>query len=161
MPVQQDIEVWRGNSRPVVILPFPDGYVPAPGATYQMVVSIGTTAILVSGVVLVDAIARQFRWPLSTSDSRLIPLGTVASYELEERSRYGEETVLSGFVIGAGGANFDVPLPVGSRLNWTDPGNRQWRMMGWIAGRSAAPRRTTQLNNSDPRNTALRMMGWI
>lgn len=46
--------------------------------------------------------------PITLEDSRLIPLGKIADYELEARAGVDQETILYGKITGTGGVNDDV-----------------------------------------------------
>lgn len=109
-----DFEVWRGNSYQVVgwAFPFaiaadeiilkitwPDGGLTKSTASGGLTVVNGTIDGVVQPVVY---------WTPSVAESRLIPLGREAKYELERRVAGGEQrTYASGYVIGVGGDNND------------------------------------------------------
>lgn len=134
MPSRIDIDVWRGNSRPAITWPLPADY--TLGSTeFALTIYAGDELLLSAGIgsgLYFDLAARSVIWDRSVADSRLIPLGRIARYELEDMG-FGEQTVFHGSVVGLGGDNIDGPpaMPDGS-LNFLSPYNSGLQLLGWI-----------------------------
>jgi hypothetical protein len=58
--------------------------------------------------LVIDVPGATITWTPSLAESRLIPLGRVASYELERRIGEAQEIVAWGQVEGLGGINADA-----------------------------------------------------
>lgn len=131
MRSQIDVIVWRGNSTPIEFL-WPDGY--APSASVALTVWAGREQLLSAlsgGGLVVDAPARRYLWDITVEQSRLIPLGKIAQYEIEDRSGI-ETTILFGWTIGQGGANDDGASPVSDgSLDFSNPQNSGLQLLGW------------------------------
>lgn len=133
MPVHIDIDIWRGNDLALIPFAWPDGYAGSTAA--QLTVWI-EDALLFSaeggGALIVDLEGRRFLWACTVEQSRQIPFGRIARYEIEDQSA-GERTIFFGTVIGLGGSNLDLaaPQPDG-QLNFNSPAQSGLQMMGWI-----------------------------
>lgn len=132
MPTQQDIEVWRGNDEPIVFA-WPDGY--EGSVAVELTVWIADTLlfrVMGGGGLLIDADARRYLWYRTLDESRLIPTGSIARYELEDQSN-DEVTLFFGAVTGRGGRNLDLNAaqPDGA-LTFNAPAQSGLQMMGWI-----------------------------
>lgn len=56
---------------------------------------------------ITDASAGEYTFSLTGAQTRLVPLGRVAKYEIERRVGTSQESFMAGFLIGEGGANDD------------------------------------------------------
>lgn len=133
MPTIVDVDIWRGNSLPPVEWPWPDGY--AGTALCQLTVWVGDELIFSvdSGEgITIDPTGRRFIWERTVAQSREIPLGRIAQYELEDRAG-GERTLFAGVLVGLGGLNLDdgTAQPGGS-LDFSYTGNTDQELDGWI-----------------------------
>lgn len=116
MPSRSDIDVWRGNTLSVVFQLNRDAQgtpLPLSGSTFVFRVLDGETELLrkaspsdelsvptpSDGKVLLS---------LAPADTRALPLGMLARYELERRVSSEETTVAFGFLNVAGGVNDDA-----------------------------------------------------
>lgn len=108
------IRIWRGATRPVGWR-LKDGN----GDLFDLTGSSFQLSIAAAGVVLIaknsdadglaiDISGATVTWTPSLAESRLIPLGRVASYELERRIGATQEIVAWGSVEGLGGINADA-----------------------------------------------------
>ena len=132
MPIYRDIEVWRGSSLPPVAWDWPQGY--AGSIDCQLTVWVGATLLLTAsgGRLVADAGGRRTLWDLTSADSRMIPLGRIARYEIEERHG-GERTIWAGTVIGLGGDNLDGPDPAPTgMLDYGNPYDSAIDLDGWM-----------------------------
>lgn len=133
MPIRQDVSLWRGNNAPAIVWTLPeDGPL---GAAYFLAIEAGGQLVLAAdtttGALVFDADALS--WTPGLAESRLVPPGRVARYEIEQRADGIETTIFFGSVTGLGGINTD-------------------------AGSSAEP---TMLDAADPENSLLLLMGWL
>lgn len=116
MPTISDIDVWMGNTLSVVFQLDQDADgtpLPLTGSTFVFRVISGGAEILrkaspsaelsvptpSNGKVLLE---------LSPADTRLLPLGRIARYELERRVSTEETTMATGFLNVRGGLNDDA-----------------------------------------------------
>lgn len=132
MPILQDIEVWRGNDVPSVEWRWPAGYVAS--LDCQLTIWIGETLLLsamTGGALIADSVERRFLWARTLQQSRLIPFGRVANYELEDKGD-GERTIFAGLVNGRGGLNLDGGGGAPGQLDFSDPANSGLLMLGWF-----------------------------
>lgn len=133
MPVFRDIDVWRGNSLPPIEWAWPEGY--AATVNCQLTVWRGAELLFSAedgGGLIVDAGARRFLWDRTVAQSRLIPPGREARYEIEDKNG-GETTIFAGTVNGLGGLNLDDADPEATgRLDFTNPYNSGHELDGWI-----------------------------
>ena len=109
------IRIWRGATRPVGWR-FKDG----DGNLFDLTGSSCRLSIAAAGVVLIaknsestdglaiDVPGATVTWTPTLAESRLIPLGRVASYELERRIGSAQEILAWGPVEGLGGVNADA-----------------------------------------------------
>lgn len=112
MPTKSDLTIWRGNNSPPVVWQYPAGF-DLTGSEIVLTVTANGAAILdlrsANSELDIDIGARTVTWPITVAQSRLIPLGSFARYELERRVPAGEErTYCYGTVTGKGGDNSDV-----------------------------------------------------
>ncbi len=133
MPIPVDIDIWRGNDLPVVTWAWPDGY--AATAACQLTIWHGDQVLLVAeggGGLVVDTIGRRFIWARTLAESRLIPKGRVAEYEIEDRNG-GETTIFYGTINGLGGLNLDNDEPQAlGQLDFSNPCNSGIELDGWL-----------------------------
>lgn len=59
-------------------------------------------------MIITDPIEAEVEWQPTTSETRLIPKGTKAQYELEVRNGADEAVYMIGKITGIGGINDDV-----------------------------------------------------
>jgi hypothetical protein len=115
------------------VWPWPDGY--AASVDCQLTIWDGETLIVQAeggGAMVIDADNRRFLWNRTLAESRLVPLGRVALYELEDRLG-GETTIFAGTVIGLGGLNLDNDEPQATGvLDFSNPYNSGNLLLGWI-----------------------------
>lgn len=133
MPVHLDIDVWRGNDLALIPFAWPEGYSGSTAA--QLTVWIGDQLLFTAeggGGLLVDIEGRRYLWARSIDQSRQIPFGRIARYEIEDQGG-GERTIFFGVVNGLGGLNLDLAAeqPEGA-LNFNSPAQSGLTMMGWI-----------------------------
>lgn len=134
MPVLRDIEIWRGNDRPAIVWPWPEGYTAS--ATCRLTIWFKDAVLIDAasggGAFEIDATARRFVWSRTVAESRMIPLGRGAAYEIEDQGS-GEETIFAGVVAGLGGLNLDRdPPPPGGALDFALAQNSDQEPEGWI-----------------------------
>lgn len=134
MPVRNDKVIWRGNTAPPLEWTIPDG-VPILGSSF--VLTIGTDAgVLIAkettnGTLLFDSENRRLAWTYTAAESRLIPEGQIAQFEIERHSDGAKITEIYGFVSGLGGLNADAE-PAGFSLDPSKTDMSSQMMMGWI-----------------------------
>jgi hypothetical protein len=129
-----DITVWRGNTRPAVVWQLPEDldlgtklFVLTIWVADALILEVDTT-----GRLYLDEATRRLAWDRTLAQSRAMPLGRLARYELEHRS-FGEETLFHGAVVGLGGDNTDGEEPSGTgALDFFNPFNTGFRLLGWI-----------------------------
>jgi hypothetical protein len=108
------ISIWRGTTRPIGWR-FKD----AAGALFDITGSTFLLSISARGAVIItktsgeagfvmDVPASTVTWTPTVDESRLIPEGAIASYELERRISGGQEILVSGPIEGMGGINADA-----------------------------------------------------
>ena len=136
MPVRDDKSIWRGNNAPALVWIIPDG-VPISGSAFFLTIGTNGTVLIAkdttSGTLLLDPDTRRLEWDYSTAESRLIPEGQIAEFEIERRSGGVEITELYGFMTGLGGLNTDAGASTGGpSLDFSNPDNSNQLMMGWI-----------------------------
>lgn len=111
-----DLEIWIGSdfSQDFELLQDNDSIFDLSGSeiVFRAVDGKGTelfrlTSVSDSEIEITDASAGEFTLSLSSSQTRLIPQGRVAQYELERRLAGTQEPLLSGFFIAEGGINDD------------------------------------------------------
>ncbi|HWJ72605.1 MAG TPA: hypothetical protein VNX29_05490 [Kaistia sp.] len=133
MPTLVDIDVWRGNNLPPTFWPWADGYLGT--ADCQLTVWVGDEELFsaVNGDGLtIDPYGRQFIWERTLDQSRVIPLGRIARYELEDRAG-GEATLFYGAVVGLGGLNLDgTQAGAEGALDFSLSANSGQDLDGWI-----------------------------
>ncbi|HWJ72420.1 MAG TPA: hypothetical protein VNX29_04560 [Kaistia sp.] len=134
MPIPFDVSIWRGNDRPDAIWAWPDGYTATTNC--QLTIWVRESLVLVAqggAALIVDTVGRRFIWRRTVAESRLIPEGRVAQYEIEDH-RGGEETIFYGTITGLGGLNLDEDEPDGSpgQLDFSTPLNSALELDGWL-----------------------------
>ncbi|MBZ9937351.1 hypothetical protein LB518_13685 [Mesorhizobium sp. BR1-1-16] len=135
MPLRVDLSIWRGNNGPALIWTLPDEVPLADSAFFLTVAAAGTLLLArdtTSGTLVLDAEARQLRLDYTTAESRLIPPGQIAEYEIERRNAGLEITELYGFLAGLGGLNADEDASNGVQLDFSNPDNSNLQLLGWI-----------------------------
>ena len=135
MPIRQDLALWRGNNAPALVWTLPDD-APA-GAGYFLTVEAGgriiASADTAAASLVLDAGAGTLSWAPSLAESRAVPPGRIATYEIEQRLDGGETTVLFGALTGLGGINADAGPTVPTALDAADPDNSPLLLLGWLA----------------------------
>ena len=119
-----DITIYRGANAPPVVWQFlkndiPDDQTAAPGDLFDLTgstlfLTIGRAREFIisansadNGLVL-DTAASTLTWAPSISDTRALPSGRIARYEIERRFGLNfQEPLAMGFVIVLGGLNSD------------------------------------------------------
>lgn len=114
-PGSYALQIWRGTTEPPFIVELPlDGT----DSEWRLKIALpdGTTltfstedATLSAENVTIDAATwTRVTWPRTVEQSRLIPLGKLATYELEQVEPGGGQGVwLAGTIEGRGGGNDD------------------------------------------------------
>jgi hypothetical protein len=109
------IRIWRGATRPVAWrLQTGDGNLfDLTGSTFRLSVAAAGVVLIAkdseaSDGLVIDVSQATVTWTPSLVESRLIPLGRLASYELERRIGDDQEIVAWGQVEGLGGINADT-----------------------------------------------------
>lgn len=104
-----DFSLHRGTNEPVVEWAFPPSF--DVDEEWELSVSWRGGSLRASsedGGLVVDLSERLVRWAYAAADTRLLPLGRVATYELERRTDAGGERVYAeGHITVAGGLNRD------------------------------------------------------
>ena len=135
MPIRADMSIWRGNNAPPLVWTIPEG-VPITGSAFYLTIGASGALLVakdtVSGSLVLNSSLRELRWTYSTAESRLIPAGQIAEYEIERRADGIEITELYGFMTGLGGLNTDASPAEGSSLDFSNPDNSNLQLMGWI-----------------------------
>lgn len=134
MPTRTDVTLWRGNNAPEIVWTLPDA--PPEGAAFFLAVEASGRMLFArdtpSGSLLLAGDA--LRWSPSLAESRAIPQGRVARYEIEQRIGDVETTLFFGDVTGLGGVNADAGAPAGATmLDAADPENTPLFLLGWLA----------------------------
>lgn len=133
MPATIDVDVWRGNSLPPIEWAWPEGY--AATVNCQLSVWVGGELLFSAqdgGGLVIDTGGRRFLWDRTLEQSRAIPLGRLARYEIEDRNG-GETTIFCGVMVGLGGLNLDTDAPAATgQLDFTNPYNSGHELDGWI-----------------------------
>ncbi len=135
MPLRVDKSIWRGNNAPALTWTLPDE-VPITGSSFFLTIGAAGSLLLakdtVSGTLLLNPTTRELRFSYTTAESRLIPAGQIAEYEIERRNAGVEITELYGFMSGLGGLNTDEAAGEGSLLDFSNPDNSNLQLLGWI-----------------------------
>ena len=110
----EDFEVWRGNSYRMAGWHFPFAL---DGSDIVLTIRWGGGEIIRSlvagGLEIADAeidgaTVPVVYWTPTVAESRSIPAGRIARYEVERRVPDGEHrTYVQGYVVGVGGVNSD------------------------------------------------------
>ena len=129
------MSIWRGNNAPALTWTLPEG-VPISGSSFFLTIGAAGSLLLAkdtaSGTLLLNPATRELRFGYTTAESRLIPPGQIAEYEIERRNAGTEITELYGFMSGLGGLNADEDAGAGSLLDFSNPDNSNLQLLGWI-----------------------------
>lgn len=135
MPLRVDMSIWRGNNAPALIWTLPDE-VPLTGSQFFLTIGAAGSLLIAkdtaAGTLILNPSLRQLRFDYSTAESRLIPAGQIAEYEIERRDAGIEITELYGFMTGLGGLNTDEAEGATSALDFSNPDNSSLQLLGWI-----------------------------
>lgn len=134
MPIRTDVTLWRGNNAPEIAWTLAEA--PPDGAAFFLAVEAGGRTLFTrdtpSGSLLLAG--STLSWSPSLAESRAIPPGRVARYEIEQRVGDVETTLFFGDVTGLGGVNADAGAPAGATmLDAADPENIPLFLLGWLA----------------------------
>ena len=120
-----DITIWRGANVPAVVWQFlkndiPDDQTAVPGDLFDLTgstlfLTIGRdTEFMISanstigGGLVLDTAASTLTWNPVLADTRTLPSGRIARYEIERRfANNSQEPLAMGFVLVTGGLNSD------------------------------------------------------
>lgn len=108
-----DFEVWRGNSYRVIGWNFPfdltgsEIVLTIKWRKWSLVKSTSDGGLLIEDTVLEGESAPVVYFEPTIEESRQIPPGRLADYEVERRIDGEERTYVTGKVIGKGGGNND------------------------------------------------------
>lgn len=110
IPANEDFEVWIGNDEDYQFEL--DGETGAPinltGSTIMFTAfKADGTELLSKQLTITDAINGIVTLSLTKEETRLIPLSSVVSYEIERRIAGKQKTFVYGNIIAAGGKNDD------------------------------------------------------
>ena len=135
MPLHVDMSIWRGNNAPPLTWTLPES-VPLTGSSFVLTIGAAGSLLLTkdttSGTLVLNPATRELQFSYTTAESRLIPAGQIAEYEIERRSSGVEITELYGFMSGLGGLNLDEEPGDGSLLDFSNPDNSNLQLLGWI-----------------------------
>jgi hypothetical protein len=110
-----DFMIWRGNSYAMARWQFlQDAETPLDLTGSEMVMratwsggSVRLTTASAANLVM-DAEEGTLTWTPSITESRSIPEGRVAKYEIERRIGGEQRTLVQGYFVGVGGVNDDA-----------------------------------------------------
>lgn len=120
-----DMMVWVGNNYPPTIIEFlgvdipddqesaPGDYIDLTGSDLYLTIGRGTPYLIEKNtladadVLVVDESVAQLQWTPTIAETRTLPLGRLAKYEVERRIDGNQQTIAAGFVIVEGGLNSD------------------------------------------------------
>ncbi|SHF51975.1 hypothetical protein SAMN02745157_2286 [Kaistia soli DSM 19436] len=135
MPVRNDMSIWRGNNAPALVWTLPEE-IPITGSAFFLTIGASGSLLVAkdttSGSLLIDPTSRELRWDYTTAESRLIPAGQIAEYEIERHTAGVEITEIYGFMTGLGGLNTDASPSEGGSLDFSNSDNSNLQLMGWI-----------------------------
>lgn len=115
MPASYNMPIWRGNNSPVAWR-----FKNADGSLFDLT---GSRLILtifwrgqrkitkdssVDAAFVVDLVTSIATWTPTVAETRSIPLGSLAEYELERWIGAEQKTLVAGNVMAQGGKNIDV-----------------------------------------------------
>ena len=112
MPTQKDITIWRGNTETI-----PVEVKARVGATVAVVNLTGSTlhfraewvgGVIVKDLDIIDAPLGLAELRLTKAETRGVPQGAPALYEIERRVGTEEKTIAYGRLIASGGLNTDA-----------------------------------------------------
>lgn len=123
-----DINITRGNNYPPIQWQFlssenPDVIFPVTGSVFKLtIVWRGHSIIRSSDIdpgLTIDVSTSILTWNYSSDESRSLPLGRIARYEIERWIGGNEQTFIDGYVAVDEGLNPDSlsPLPVGALID--------------------------------------------
>lgn len=121
---QGDITVWRGANAPPVIwellrTDIPDDQAAVSDDIFDLTGSVVWLTVFLADEQLIalntdddatltfDITTGRVSWSPTLDESRLVPRGRKADYELERRMAGAQEPLAAGFVIALGGHNLD------------------------------------------------------
>ncbi len=135
MPLHVDMSIWRGNNAPALTWTLPDT-VPLTDSDFFLTIGVAGTLLLTkdtgSGTLVLNPATRALTFSYTTAESRQIPEGQIAEYEIERHTDGVEITEIYGFMTGLGGLNTDEAPGTGSALDFSAPENSNLQLMGWI-----------------------------
>ena len=135
MPLHVDMSIWRGNNAPALTWTLPDT-VPLTDSAFYLTIGAAGTILLtkdtIGGTLVLNTSTRQLSFSYTTAESRLIPAGQIAEYEIERHTDGVEITEIYGFMTGLGGLNTDETPGTGGALDFSAPENSNLQLMGWI-----------------------------
>jgi len=128
------MSIWRGNSAPPLVWALPDD-IPITGSDFFLTIGVSGSVLLsrdtASGTLTLNSALRQLEWDYSAAESRLIPEGQIARYEIERHAGSVEITEIYGPLTGLGGLNPDASPGMPAELDFSNPDNSGQQMMGW------------------------------
>lgn len=115
-PGTYDFVLFRGTTTPLVVqlleVDENDVETPVPFDDVRLSVYDGDTLLfrksLGDGIEVTDSGQSEVTWTPTVAESRSIPLGPVAKYELEVRDGSSQRVFLTGTITGSGGLNDDA-----------------------------------------------------
>ncbi|HEX2554260.1 MAG TPA: hypothetical protein VHL98_11190 [Microvirga sp.] len=103
-----DFSLHRGTNEPVVEWEFPPSFDVDVGWELSVSWRGGSLrATSEEGGLVIDLGERVVRWAYTVAQTRLLPLGRVATYELERRTDTGQRVYATGHITVTGGLNRD------------------------------------------------------
>jgi hypothetical protein len=114
-PARVDFDLWRGNNVPPLTWGMEDdggGPVPFAGSVFSLRVSVRGATVLskrsdAGDGLLADPATSELTWTPTLAESRLVPAGRRATYEIERHIGGSQETWVVGSITGKGGFNDD------------------------------------------------------
>lgn len=105
-----DIDIIRGNNYPPATWQFlqsfdPDILFPLSGSTFKL--TIAWSGMVITPPLAIDAATSTVQWNYSTDDSRGLPLGRQARYEIERWTGAIQQTLIRGHFVVSEGDNPD------------------------------------------------------
>lgn len=112
MPTQKDIPIWRGNTETIPVeVKIRVGAVMSPvnltGSTLQFRAQWAGGSIA-KDMDVTDAALGKAELLLTTAETRSVPQGSTATYEVERRVGIDQKTILYGRLVASGGINTDA-----------------------------------------------------
>ena len=114
-PALVDFDFWRGSNLPPVIWgPEMENGAPFPAAGSRFILTISWDGGLIrkdteveADAFVLDERTSELTWTPTLAESRSIPIGPVAQYEIERRIGSFQEPFITGIINGKGGINDD------------------------------------------------------